>query len=159
MDQQENKTRFTILYAQIAVFEAGLQNPFNDWTEKHVRQGFSWRPGSVSFRTIEETGKLDVLLTRKPFALTGRNAIRAIRVPFTVANSGKIDIASITEAKEFEMPEGQYELIFETGKRPDGFCWAAFHFLDSQEIVSPAVLVAGSDIDPQEPFLMEAKPA
>jgi hypothetical protein len=45
-----------ILYRQIAVFRSRLEHPFNDWTPRHVKQGFSWRPGSVSFATLVESG-------------------------------------------------------------------------------------------------------
>jgi hypothetical protein len=40
-----------ISYSQLAVFDASLDQPLNDWTPEHADQGFSWRPRSVSFRT------------------------------------------------------------------------------------------------------------
>lgn len=49
-----------IAYGQIGVFDASLAQPFNDWTDAHVRQGFSWRSGSVSFRTLEGAGAIAV---------------------------------------------------------------------------------------------------
>lgn len=52
-------------HAHIAVFEAGLSNPFNDSTPEHDAQGFSWRPGSVSFGTLDDCGQIFV---------TGENA-------------------------------------------------------------------------------------
>ena len=38
-----------ISYSQLVVFQKGMENPFNDWENTHVDQGFAWRPGSVSF--------------------------------------------------------------------------------------------------------------
>lgn len=41
-----------ISYSQLAVFQKGMENPFNDWEDTHVNQGFAWRPGSVSFGSL-----------------------------------------------------------------------------------------------------------
>ena len=43
-----------ISYGQLAVFANSLPQPFNDWTDQHVSQGFAWRPGSVTFRSMVE---------------------------------------------------------------------------------------------------------
>ena len=43
--------KLDVSYGQVGVFWAILAKPFNDWSEAHVRQGFAWRPGSVSFKT------------------------------------------------------------------------------------------------------------
>ena len=51
-----------VSYSQIAVFNSELENPFNDWTDQHVLQGFSWREESGSFKTLVfETGYSDDL--------------------------------------------------------------------------------------------------
>jgi hypothetical protein len=42
---------------QLAVFASSLKQPFNDWSDQHVSQGFAWRPGSVSFRSVVEAGR------------------------------------------------------------------------------------------------------
>lgn len=47
-----------VVYAHVAVFDARSRHPFNDWSDTHVAQGFAWRPGSVSFATLEPAGKL-----------------------------------------------------------------------------------------------------
>lgn len=49
-----------VSYSQLGVFVAGPLKPFNDWTDKHVAQGFAWRPESVSFRTLVEAGSHSV---------------------------------------------------------------------------------------------------
>jgi hypothetical protein len=35
--------KLSILYSQLAIFSADLAQPYNDWNERHVAQGFSWR--------------------------------------------------------------------------------------------------------------------
>jgi hypothetical protein len=41
-------------YSQLSVFDPSLSEPFNNWTPGHVAQGFAWRPGSASFKTLFE---------------------------------------------------------------------------------------------------------
>jgi hypothetical protein len=43
-------------YGQICIFNKSIEHPFNDWTEKHVSQGFAWSQGSVSFAILVESG-------------------------------------------------------------------------------------------------------
>jgi len=76
---------------------------------------FSWRPESVSFATLEESGKATVYVrTARAFALRS-DTVRAIQVPFTVPESNLAEIASITESKVVEIHSGSYALTFETG--------------------------------------------
>lgn len=69
---------------QIAVSDTTLERPCNDWRREHVRQGFSWRARSVSFRTLDilsspvEVRLSDALSLRE-------DSKRTIRVPFRVA--------------------------------------------------------------------------
>jgi Competence protein J (ComJ) len=58
--RQDGQVRLIISHSQIAVFDPSLERPFNSWTDAHVAQGFSWRPGSVSFSTLCEWGRYDV---------------------------------------------------------------------------------------------------
>ncbi|WNZ26896.1 hypothetical protein HJG54_28635 [Leptolyngbya sp. NK1-12] len=43
------------LYNQVAVFDPSLEYPYNDWLPQHAAQGFTWRPGSVSFGTLTQS--------------------------------------------------------------------------------------------------------
>lgn len=82
-----------IFYCQLAVFQYGLENPFNDWNDTHVNQGFVWREGSVSFGTLsyDEECKITVRVTDKNEVDT--NAFRAITVPFYISKKG-IEVGS-----------------------------------------------------------------
>lgn len=103
-----------VSYSQVAVFDHSLKRPFNEWTDRHIAQGFSWRPGSVAFRTIKEAGqhlvtvKVDANEIEPP-----PEAIRAIDVPFEVPPNGAVEIGSISDSLSFELPPGVYQLRFE----------------------------------------------
>ncbi|MBN9391540.1 MAG: hypothetical protein J0I20_26140 [Chloroflexi bacterium] len=57
---------FYISYSQLIIFDNELEAPFNDWRPEHVAQGFSWREGSVSFRTLEDNGSMRVEWLKPP---------------------------------------------------------------------------------------------
>jgi hypothetical protein len=107
---------FLVTYRQITLFNTNLKDPFNEWTKAHIQQGFSWRPSSVSFDTLED-GKFEVKYkcldpTTKIYSETIENpdAIRIIRVPFNVYE--KVEIASITESKIIEIDHKEYDLLY-----------------------------------------------
>jgi len=99
--------RLDVSYGQIAVFSSSLPDPFNDWTKEHVAQGFAWRPGSVSFRTLTESSthlvEVDVREHVRPL---GDDVVRSIDVPFEVPTDGRIEVASISDAAPLTLPAG-----------------------------------------------------
>ncbi|GLQ99119.1 competence protein ComJ [Dyella mobilis] len=98
-----------VSYSQIAVFDSTLQRPFNDWTSGHVAQGFAWRPGSVSFRTLVESGTHTIEVdTPEHFGSLHVNAVRAIEVPFGVADNIVLEISSISDSELISIPSGSY---------------------------------------------------
>jgi hypothetical protein len=146
-----------VTYRQIAVFQSGLANPFNDWRDAHVRQGFVWRPGSVSFATFDD-GRLAVIVERSG-APPGRKARRAILVPFTVPRRGWVEIATITESQDVSLEPGEYGLTFEHGLTEDGKMWCRLRWQLVDRPVEPAILLADSELEPLKPLLMDADPA
>lgn len=100
-----------VSYSQIAVFLSSLQQPFNDWTQRHVDQGFAWRPGSVSFRTLVESGTHLVQLEVADHAgPVDAAVVRAIEVPFEVPAGGDIEVSSISDSVPLSLPPGHYSL-------------------------------------------------
>jgi len=146
----------TISYAQIAIFHAGLENPFNDWNETRVDQGFSWRPESVSFATLEESGKTRIYVktARREFALRS-DTVRAIEVPFTVPGSNLVEVAGITESKVIEINSGSYALMFETGFDDAQLMWCAFTFQKSNRPIAK-ILRADPELNPPKDLLLSA---
>src|SRR4051812_25227685 len=110
-----------VTYRQLAVFRSGLNNPFNDWNDAHVRQGFAWRPGSVSFRMLDD-GAMDVEVVRGSSARRP-DARRVILVPFTVAQDRQVEVATITESHPLSLDSGDYGLTFEHGLTEQGAMW------------------------------------
>lgn len=115
------KIRFLVTYGQFVVFWSALKEPFNDWTEQHVAQGFAWRPGSIAFRTLTESGMhtVEVRIIDHVGHIHPKT-VRAIDVPFEVPENGEIEIGSITESIEMELPAGEFLLrceLLETGNQ------------------------------------------
>jgi hypothetical protein len=149
-----------ISYAQLAVFQADLAQPFNNWTDAHVAQGFSWRPGSVSFRTLDETGEIHVEAFQSMADYkASSSAARIISVPFLVSNCEKIEIASVTDYKTITMEAGEYELIFEHGRGVHNEMAARLIFSRTHGAVKPRIIRADSDLRPGASLVMLAEPA
>ena len=103
-----------VSYSQVTVFDRSLERPFNQWTDRHVAQGFSWRKGSAAFRTIAESGQYIVtVMVDAPRDELSPGAIRVIDVPFEVPADGVIEIGSISDSSLLEIPPGMYSLRFE----------------------------------------------
>ena len=100
-----------VSYGQLAVFASSLNQPFNDWTNQHVSQGFAWRPGSVSFRSMVEAGRhsieIDVI---DHVGIVHRDAIRVIEVPFEIPANGALEVGSIEETVPLLLPAGSFLL-------------------------------------------------
>ena len=149
-----------VSYAQLAVFDSSIVSPFNDWTQAHVDQGFAWRPGSVSFGTLDTSGplRLEVFRSRE-LVESASHSQRIIRVPFAVPEHGKLEVGSIGSSAILEVPCGQYEMTFEHGIDAAGQMWANLYFRACQDETPPRILRADKDLRPPEPLLMTAEPA
>jgi hypothetical protein len=151
---------FEVSYSQLAVFASSLQQPFNDWTDQHVAQGFAWRPGSVSFRTMVEAGQhsVDVEVVDHVRAIHPE-AVRAVEVPFEVPADGAIEVGSISETIPLTLPAGRCLLRCEF-LRPAGTSGErvrlTFAKKDAPEF---AVVRADRELSKLDKLLMSAKPA
>jgi hypothetical protein len=104
-----------ISYSQIAIFIKGLENPFNNWRDIDIVQGFAWRDQSVSFKTTETDYEYNVEVNKaNDYNGPKKSSYIAISVPFEVTNK-KLEIASITESFEIELELGSYQIVFEEG--------------------------------------------
>ena len=112
-----------VSYSQLAIFARALQQPFNDWTDEHVAQGFAWRPGSVSFRTLVEAGLHSVEIHVVDHAGTvSADAVRATEVPFEVPADGEIEVGSISSSIALTLPPGLFLLRCEFLRPAAGGC-------------------------------------
>lgn len=149
-----------VSYAQIAIFESQLENPFSDWTEENVRQGFVWRQGSVSFRTLVEDAEHFVrVVVADHFESIDPRAIRVIEVPFEVPPSGDIEVAGIMGGTLLSLNAGKYQLRAEF--LVGGNC-AQFEVLFSFARTQTdrfAVLKRDSELDPPEKLVVGGRAA
>ena len=103
--------RLEVSYGQLAVFVSSLEHPFNDWTDQHVSQGFAWRPGSVSFRTLLEAGQhLVEINVVDHMSAVHHEAVRVVEVPFQVSTDGTVEVGSIAETVPLSLPTGLFLL-------------------------------------------------
>lgn len=148
-----------VSYAQLAIFDSTLTNPYNDWTDEHVVQGFAWRPGSVSFSTLEAAGPIQIRVN-----LGGGNdweqsiALRIIAVPFCVPKHGQVDVATIANSVQLSIPAGEYELVFEHGLG-EGTMWAILTLSPAETRMDARVIRADSMLSPPPKLIMTAVPA
>jgi hypothetical protein len=149
-----------VFYAQIAVFDSRLVNPFNDWSDIHARQGFSWRPGSVSFATLDPSGPIAVTVARSS-AASPTDAVleRAIRVPFAIPDHCEVEVATISGSAPLQLAEGQYALTFRHGRLLNGSMWATLSFEPAAMVAKAEILLADEALHPPAELLMAADPA
>ena len=148
-----------VSFRQLAVFPDALSDPFNRWTDEHVGQGFSWRPGSVSFATLVENGlhHVTVKVLEGPPALSTA-AIRAVEVPFDVPDSGRVEIASISASSSVVLPPGRYQLRCEflALEKSDVSAVNLLFWLSKDPHF--VVALADSGLSPPKPLLLTADP-
>lgn len=102
---------FEVSYGQLVVFASALQQPYNDWTEQHVSQGFAWRPGSVSFRSMVEVGRHTIEIdVANHVGTLHPDAVRVMEVPFEVPADGAVEVGSIGETVRLTLPAGSFLL-------------------------------------------------
>lgn len=145
-----------ISYSQIAVFNPGLESPFNHWTQPHFDQGFVWRPQSVSFRTAARTGFGTIRVDRVDSPQLRDDALLAIRVPFHLAEP-RVEVASVFKGQTLPLEAGEYTLFFQTG-RDETAPWVTLEFVPGASD-GAEILRGREQLKPPAPLLMTADPA
>lgn len=152
------KFQIYISYSQMCLFMSSLAEPFNDWDDRHFSQGFSWRPGSVSFRALAEDGVHGInLYINEPIPPLSDDCIRAFRVPFQVTD-GNIEVGSISDLQPFNIPIDSYVVQVEfiairAGEIPQ------INLRLNEGETNFEILRADSDIDVTSDLALTAKPA
>ncbi len=152
---------FFIFYHQLIVYDPTTAPVPNDWQERHVAQGFSWRPGEVSFSTLGDVGSLRVEVLVGGDLGVQPDAVRAIVVPFSVSPPGHVTLSDCVNEETVGVPAGEYALLFEIGRlneeRGQEAEWCRLSFVPGGD-VQPEILRADTELSPQYPLLMEADP-
>ncbi len=152
-------TQLFVTHGQVAVFDSALEQPFNDWDDAHFKQGFSWRPGSVSFLTLDEGGKFTVEIAIAKSIGISPEAIRVIETPFEVPASGSIEIASISGSVPLTVPPGMYSLRYECFPISDNSEGKVRFVFTRTDSPSFKILRADAAITAGEHLLTSASPA
>lgn len=151
-------TRFDldISYAQLCVFDANLDHPYNDWTPAHVQQGFAWRPGSVSFALPDANAAQVTIRTAESPVSPGADAKRAVVVPILKQNADLIVGSIMGGEHQLALPAGRYSLMFEvTDDAPPGVTLTFYPSTEDEF----AVLLVGKDMNRDATIVREAEPA
>ncbi|HEV2681802.1 MAG TPA: competence protein ComJ [Rhodanobacter sp.] len=107
----EKSYKLYVSFCQFAIFASHLDQPFNDWNDHQISQGFAWRRNSVSFRTLVEDGvHLIKVALKDEMPPVAEDAIRTIEVPFESPSDGNIELASISDSVAVSLPSGKYML-------------------------------------------------
>lgn len=138
-------------FNQVAVYEAGLEDPFNEWEPESIAQGFAWRPESVCF-DVPVDGSCPVRVALVPAFEPDPAALRVIRVPFRVG-SGRVEIGSLSSGTLLDLPAGEFSLHF--SMLADG----SLRFDFSKGGSEPALLRVEDERDIPARYHMAAKPA
>jgi hypothetical protein len=156
---QSTAVTLEVSYSQLAVFHRGLESPFNEWKDGHVAQGFSWRPGSVSFRTLEWGGTHRVeVVVRETVGSVSSEAVRAIDVPFVVPDDGAVEVASIADSAVVMVPPGLYLLRCELLPSYGGDAGVRLVFASNEEPVF-RISLADEEVSDSGGLLTTAEPA
>jgi len=148
---------FFITYHPLVVYDKGtVPMPDNDWTMRHIEQGFSWRPGCVTFETLEDLGDLKVeVLCADDFEVSSE-AARAIVIPFGVSAAGRVGLWDTADVATVRVPPGEYALLSEMGylnrKEGEEAEWCRLTFV-ARRAVQPEILRADKQLSPQYPLL------
>lgn len=146
-----------ISYGQLAIFDSALQSPFNDWQPRHVSQGFAWRRGSVSFRTLIESGDCNIAIyVADHFSQISDNAMRVIEVPFDIKKGMATEIGGISDSKIIAIPNGLYALRCELMGGEGKEVRLSFSRQDEPRF---AIIQADDEIDMNGDILTTAFPA
>jgi hypothetical protein len=152
---------FGIFYSQLIVSDPTTAPVPNDWQERHVAQGFSWRPGTVSFGTLGDVGTLRVEVLIGDELSVQPDAVRAIVVPFSVSPPGLVQISDTANEETTRVGPGEYALLCEMGyssvQRGQEAEWCRLSFVPDGD-VRPEILRADAELSPRYPLLMEADP-
>ncbi|SFT02384.1 competence protein ComJ [Marininema halotolerans] len=163
MNKTWDRVSLDISFSQLCVFRADLKNPFNDWVDEHVEQGFSWRPGSVSFAALSDW-ECDIIVSVKNEMQLNDDCVRSIVVPFYVDNE-EVAVSSImSEEYIFKVPKGVYELSFHATplevSEEDGLFRVRYELIFiKSDLPKPRILIADDELKPPKEFLMHTNAA
>lgn len=166
MNSFQKLAEFNVLvsYYTISVVDPSLKRPFNDWQPEHIKQGFTWRFGSVSFATLDIIDmyvevEFSGVLKLRP------EAQRIIRVPFEVASARAVRIATMSNSEIVSVATGSYGLVYqhwlskERGAITSNEKLRCVFTFVPEKNPTAEVILADPGLAPSDPLVMVAEPA
>lgn len=158
MNRQKWEYQLFLEYSFVAVSLPRLAHEINDWNSTHGAQGFSWRPGSVSFGTFDADDNVQISVELQNSYISPVAAIRIIKVPFQVEEDGVTLIDVLTQKWRVPIPEGNYALFFAV--EPFEASWKYLLTFVSEKVLPEAeIMLADELLSPPDELLMDAEPA
>ena len=156
MTQQQWEFHPSLVYSFFTVSLAPGPVEHNDWTPLHGQQGFSWRPGTVSFGTIDSDGDPLAYVELSDTYVAPNEALIIIKVPFEVFKEGIIVADPIFNEWAFPIPQGYYALYFTI--EPLGESWKyRLTFVPESSLPEAEILRATAPyISPPAQLLMDS---
>ena len=149
------KESIYLSYSQFCVFLSSLDQPYNDWSDRSYAQGFAWRLGSASFRSLVDEGNhITNFFINEHVPAISADVVRAFKVPFAVRDRN-IEIGSISDSISLEMAEGDYSLQVEFLRQSSIGLYAINVYLNLGRC-DFEVLRADSEIDERGEFDIDA---
>ena len=158
MHQRKWRYQLVLLYGFAAVSLPRLVHEMNDWNRVHGSQGFSWRPGSVSFAAFDTDDNCPLSIALQDAYIPPTAATRIIKVPFQVEEDGIIVIDPLTQEWHVPIPPGTYALYF--AAEPFEAAWRyTLTFVPEQALPQAEIIRADEWLSPPKELLMHAEPA
>lgn len=144
-------------YKQFIIFNISEENPFNDWEQTHIQQGFTYRKNSVGIMTFSETGMLNVVIN-KSFT-ENKKAKRILQIPFEIKHNA-VEIATVTDSIQCEIKNGFYILSIQGWNLKDNIDHFIISFEETDDLnFKPRYLKYDSEISVFENFNLNATSA
>jgi hypothetical protein len=158
MNQQKWEFQMFLEYRFVAVSLPHEAHLLNGWNRTHGAQGFSWRPGSVSFMGFDVNGYSPVSVELQDSYVPPVAATRIIKVPFQVEENGIILSDPLTQEWPVPIPPGNYALYF--AAEPFEADWKyTLTFVPEKALPQAEIIRADEFLSPPEKLLMHAEPA
>ena len=158
MNQQRWEYELVLVYPFVAVSLPQLARETNNWNQTHGAQGFSWRPGSVSFLLFDADDNAPLAVELQDSYAQPAVASRIIKVPFQVEADGIILIDPLTQEWHVPIPPGTYALYFAAETFETAWRYT-LTFVTEQALPQAEIVRADEWLSPPENLLMEAEPA
>ena len=98
-------------YTQLFVQDPEMQNYWFIWTDEHVKQGFLWSKGVVSFGFPDHSGRSIIKIKKvNNYPLIDSGILWVIEVPYIVTNNHCL-IGTVDDDYLIPIDKGNYQLI------------------------------------------------